>query len=105
MQNMERQIQSGVHSMEAMDVHMAMVLVNPSKTSLPSPPDVTPSTAKWLTSVIAAYRLMDMLYALQSPSASTTNPRYAKWGHSGLLLSDKVSVATTLCLQIKRCEI
>jgi hypothetical protein len=61
MQNMERQILSGVHSMEAMDVHSAMVLVDPSKISLPSPPDVTAPTAKCLTSIMAAYRLMDVL--------------------------------------------
>jgi hypothetical protein len=102
MQNMERQIQSGAHSMEAMDVHMAMVLVDPSKIALPTLPDVVPATAKWLTSVIAVYRLMDVMYGLQSLSASMTNPHHAKWGHSGLLPSDKVGVASILCLQTKR---
>lgn len=99
MQNMERQIQSGTHSMEAFDIRSAMVIVDPSKTSLPPPPDVSTPTAKRLSCIMAAYKLMDVLCALESPSVSCTNPRYAKWAIPGLLPVDKASIASTVHLQ------
>jgi hypothetical protein len=105
MQNMERQIQAGAHSMEAMDVNSAMVLVDASDPSFPSPPNVAAPTAKRLAFVIAAYKLMDVLYALQSPAVSTTNPQHAKWAHSGILPSDTASVVSTVYLQTNQCEI
>lgn len=93
MHTMERQIHSGAHSLEAMDVRTAMVVVEPGMVSFPSPADVSAPTAKRVGSIIAAYRLMDVLYALQSPSTSAKNPRHAKMPQPGLLPSDKVSIA------------
>jgi hypothetical protein len=95
MQKLERQIYLGTHSREALDVHEAMILVEPGMVAFPSPAEVTSHTAKRLSNVITAYRLMDVLYALQSPSASTRNPRHAKLPQPGLLPPDKASTVLT----------
>jgi hypothetical protein len=94
MRNLERQVYDGINMREAMDAHSAMVIVEPGTISFPPPAQVAIPATKKLCAIIAAYRLMDVLCALQSPSPSTKNPRYVKLPHSGLLPMDKVSAVS-----------
>ena len=52
---MERQLSDGTHSLEALDTHKAMILVEPGAISFPRVEDMTPSAARHLCSVITAY--------------------------------------------------
>jgi hypothetical protein len=84
MQNLERQIYTGSHSREASDMLQAMVVIQPGKKSFPEAADVSQTTATKLSAVISAYRLMDILYSLRSPSTPSQNPRYAQLPQSWL---------------------
>jgi len=88
---MEWQIYSGTHSLDAMDINSAMVVFESGMLAFPIP-NVNPPTAKRLSNVLAAYRLLDVLYALQSPS-STKSPQHAKLPNMGLVPPDKVNIS------------
>jgi hypothetical protein len=91
MQKLESQLDDGLQSMEALDAHRAMTLVEPGSRRFPSAVDVSPSTARRLCNVISAYRLLDVLFALQSPTGAFQNPRYGRLPLKGLLPDTKVS--------------
>jgi hypothetical protein len=90
MQNLDRQIYTGTHSLDASDVHEAMVIVEAGKELFPDPVDISQATARKLSAVISAYRLIDVLYSLRSPSTPLHNPRYAQMPRAGLVPQDKV---------------
>lgn len=94
MHNMERQLHSGVHSTEAMDLHQAMIVLDPSNIEIPKLPRPTAFTAKRLAAILVAYKLVDVLYALQSPSPSTKNPQHGRLPLGGLMPAEKVSRST-----------
>jgi hypothetical protein len=96
MQNLERQIDIGSHSLEALDVRQAMVIVEPGEDSFSDAMEVSQPTAKKLGMVISAYRLMDILYSLRSPPPSQ-NPRYGPLPRAGLVPQDKVSNDFRFC--------
>lgn len=75
--------------MEAMDVHKALTVVKPGSDSIPTSGDVSNSSARRLCNVMAAYRLMDVLYALQQPT-TMLNPRHGKLPRKGLVPEAKV---------------
>jgi hypothetical protein len=100
MYNLERQIYTGAHSLDAMDVHQAMAVVEHGAESFPIAADISVPTAKKLSTIISAYRLMDILYASNiTPSTPSKNPRYAKLPRSGLVPSDKVSKDSSIPLR------
>jgi len=103
MHKLEMQLYDGSHSMEALDVHQAMTLVEPGTVSFPSAVDISASTARKLCGVMSAYRLMDVMYALRSFAAPQSlpapfrNPRYGKLPQQGLVPDSKVSMPSGLC--------
>ena len=102
MQNLERQIYTGAHSLDAMDVHQAMAIVEQGAESFPTAANISVPTAKKLSTIISAYRLMDVLYASQiPPSTPSKNPRYVKLPRSGLVPSDKVSKEVWIPLRVR----
>jgi len=85
MRKLEMQLHDGSHSMEALDVRQAMTVVKPGTVTFLSAVDISPATERRLCSVISAYRLMDVFYALQSLPAPFRNPRYGKLPRQGLV--------------------
>ena len=99
MRKMETQLYHGSHSMDALDVHQAMTIVKPGAASFPSTVEISPATARKLCSVISAYRLMDIMYALQSLPSPFQNLRYGKLPQQGLVPDGKVSTPSRLRLR------
>jgi hypothetical protein len=93
MRKLELQLSDGAQSMEAMDAHNAMNVVEKGSQSFPSAIDVSPSAARRLCNVICAYRLLDVLFALQSSTSTFQNPRYGRLPMKGLLPDTKVHVS------------
>ena len=81
-------------------MRQAMSVVKPGTVTFPSAVDISPATGRKLCSVISAYRLMDVLYALQSLPAPFQNPRYGKLPRQGLVLGGKVSTTLRLCCHV-----
>ena len=100
MRKLEMQLHDGSHSMEALDVHQAMTVVKPGTVSFPSVVDISPATGRRLCSVISAYRLMDVLYALESVPAPYQNPHYGKLPRQGLVPNGKVGTMSRLCCRV-----
>jgi hypothetical protein len=88
---MERQLHTGIHSLEAMDLHEAMVIVDPTDIKISTLPSPNSHTGKRLAAILVAYKLVDVLYALESRLPSTKNPQHGRLPVGGLLPSDKVS--------------
>jgi hypothetical protein len=92
MEKLETQIYDGTLSLDAMDIRQVMNLVELGRPSFPNTVEATPSVARKLCNVMSAYRLMDVLYALQHPPASFQNPRYGKLPQKGLLPEGRVRI-------------
>ena len=88
---MERQLHSGTHSLEAMDLHNMMIIVNPSNIKISTVRNPAAIVTKRLVAILVAYKLIDILYALESPSPSMKNPQHGRLPLGGLLPADKVS--------------
>jgi hypothetical protein len=90
MQKLENQINGGTHSLDASDLHDAMVIIEHGDESLLDAVDISVQTVKKLSNIISAYLLMDVLYTLNLP-ALAQNLRYTQLPRSGLVPPDKVS--------------
>jgi hypothetical protein len=95
MKKLETQLFDGTHSMEALDAHRIMSIVKPGSKGLPSTVDVSPALARQLCNIISAYRLMDVLFALQTSPPIFQNPHYGRLPLKGLLPDGKVRFTLT----------
>lgn len=81
--------QAGVN-LEASDLRRLLARVDHHADKMPDPPRLNRGIALKLCELICAYRLCDVLYALENPQASEnalggfSNPRYDKHGLKGL---------------------
>jgi hypothetical protein len=95
MYRLEKQLADGTHSVEAMGMQKALVMVSNSDDRFPDASTISKPEARKLCSVLAAYRLMDVLYALQTPVVEYRNPRYAKLPRQGLMPDGRVRLSLT----------
>ena len=79
--------------MEAMDTHQAMNIVKRGSLALPSDTTISSNAGRRLCNVISAYRLVDILFALQAPTPTFQNPRYGKLPLKGLTPDGKVRIS------------
>jgi hypothetical protein len=76
------------------DMKALFALVPPNETALPNLTHVTRSRGGDLCSLLCSYRLLDVLYDLENPTAPTapkTNPQYQKLSQAGLRPASSVS--------------
>ena len=100
MNKLEKQLFDGAQSMEALDVHNAMHVVEQDSLTFPNATDVSPATARRLCNVIACYRLMDVLHVLHNAHPGSERPMYRRLSIAGLLPENKVIRFTFLLYSV-----
>jgi hypothetical protein len=95
MYRLEKQLADGTHLVEAMCMQKVLVMVSNSDDRFPDASTISKPEARKLCGVLAAYRLMNVLYALQTRPVEYCNPRYAKLPRQGLVPDGRVRMSLT----------
>jgi hypothetical protein len=87
---LETDITPTAPNLDALDMQNALVLVQPDALSFPIPVEMSQPVAGKLCSLICAYRLTDILHALEGWESQHQNPAYGRLTWSGLIPDTKV---------------